>query len=118
MEQESKRKKSPAKNLKVIIKGKAVEGNKATDVFVNAIKIIGPVKISDLKKYTVDGLPLIVSKRDNRKQMNSLGKHGYVCTHLSTTGKKSLLERIAQSLNLKIRVEVEEPSERIIYDET
>ena len=109
MEQESKRKKSPAKNLKVIIKGKAVEGNKATDVFVNAIKIIGPVKISDLKKYTVDGLPLIVSQRDNRKQMNSLGKHGYVCTHLSTIGKKSRLERIGQSLNIKIKVEIEEP---------
>ena len=111
MEQESKRKKSPAKKLKVIIKGKAVEGNKATDVFVNAIKIIGPAKIAELNKYTVDGLPLIVSKRDNRKQMNSLGKQGYVCTHLSTIGKKSLLERIGQSLNMKIIVDVIEPSE-------
>ncbi len=108
MEQESKRKKSPAKNLKVIIKGKAVEGNKATDVFVNAIKIIGPAKIAELNKYTVDGLPLIVSKRDNRKQMNSLGKQGYVCTHLSTSGKKSLLERIAQSLNINIKVVIME----------
>jgi hypothetical protein len=118
MEKESKRKKSPAKALKVIIKGKMVEGKKATDVFVNAIKIIGPAKIAELNKYTIDGLPLIVSKRDNRKQMNSLGKLGYVCTHLSTIGKKSLLERIGQSLNLKIRVEVEEPSEQVIYDET
>lgn len=106
MENELKRKKSPAKNLKVIIKGKAVEGNKATDVFVNAIKIIGPEKIAELNKYTVDGLPLIVSKRDNRKQMNSLEKQGYVCTHLSTTGKKSLLERIAKDLNIKIKVEI------------
>ena len=118
MEKESKRKKSPAKALKVIIKGKMVEGKKATDVFVNAIKIIGPAKIAELNNYTIDGLPLIVSKRDNRKQMNSLGKLGYVCTHLSTIGKKSLLERIGQSLNLKIRVEVEEPSEQVIYDET
>lgn len=34
MENELKRKKSPAMTLKVIIKNKAVEGNKATDVFV------------------------------------------------------------------------------------
>ncbi len=106
MENEIKRKKSPAKTLKVIIKGKVVEGNKATDVFVNAIKIIGPAKIAELNKYTVDGLPLIVSKRDNRKQMNSLEKQGYVCTHLSTTGKMSLLERIAKDLNIKIKVEI------------
>ena len=90
----------------MIIKGKVVEGNKATDVFVNAIKIIGPAKIAELNKYTVDGLPLIVSQRDNRKQMNSLEKQGYVCTHLSTTGKKSLLERIAKDLNIKIKVEI------------
>ena len=108
MENELKRKKSPAKKLKVIINSKTVEGNRATDVFVNAIKMIGPVKIAELKKYTVDGLPLIVSQRDNRKQMNSLGKQGYVCTHLSTIGKKSLLERIGKSLNIKIRIEVEE----------
>ena len=112
MEKEVKRKKSPAKTLKVMIKNKAVEGNKATDVFVNAIKMIGPAKITELNKYTVDGLPLIVSKRDNRKQMNSLGKQGYVCTHLSTIGKKSLLERIGQALNIKIKVEIEEPSEQ------
>ncbi len=111
MENELKRKKSPAKTLKVIIKNKAVEGNKATDVFVNAIKMIGPARIAELNKYTVDGLPLIVSQRDNRKQMNSLGKQGYVCTHLSTIGKKSLLERIGQSLNMKIIVDVIEPSE-------
>ena len=39
---------------------------------------------------------------------NSLGKQGFVCTHLSTIGKKSLLERIAHSLNLNIKVEVKE----------
>ena len=111
MEKESKRKKSPAKALKVIVKGKMVEGEKAPDVFVNAIKIIGPAKIAELNKYIIDGLPLIVSKRDNRKQMNSLGKQGYVCTHLSTIGKKSLLERIGQSLNMKIIVDVIESSE-------
>jgi hypothetical protein len=44
--------------------------------------------------------------------MNSLGKQGYVCTHLSTIGKRSLLERIGQDLNIKIKVEIEEPSEQ------
>ena len=111
MENELKRKKSPAKNLIVFIKGKMVEGKKATDVFVNALKMIGPARIAELNKYTIDGLPLIVSKRDKRKQMNSLGKYGFGCTHLSTIGKKSLLERIGQSLNIKMKVEIEEPSE-------
>ena len=112
MEKEFKKKKSPAKTLKVIIKGKVIEGKNATDVFVNSIKMIGPAKIAELNKFTLDGLPLIVSKRDYRHQMNSLGKYGYICTHMSTLGKKSLLERIGQALNIKIKVEIEEPSEQ------
>lgn len=113
METVTKRKKSPAKQLRVIIKGKEIEGKYATDVFVNAIKAIGPAKIIELGKYTVDKLPLIVSQRDGRKQMNSLGKNGYICTHMSTIGKKSLLERLGKSLNIKIKVIiVEEPSEQ------
>jgi len=106
MEQELKRKKSPSKTLNVIIKGKAVEGKNATDVFVNAIKKIGPNKIVELTNFTVDKLPLIVQKKDNRKQMNSLGRQGFVCTHLSTISKKSLLERIAHSLNICVKVEI------------
>ena len=106
MEQVLKKKKSPAKTLHVIIKGKVVEGKNATDVFVNAIKKIGPNKIAELTNYSVDKLPLIVQKKDNRKQMNSLGKQGFVCTHLSTIGKKSLLERIAKQLGIKIKVEI------------
>lgn len=108
MEKEFKRKKSPSKTLNVFIKGKKVEGDNATDVFVNTIKKIGPDRIVELTDFKVDKLPLIVQKKDNRKQMNSLGKQGYVCTHLSTIGKKSLLERIAHLLDLKIKVEVKE----------
>lgn len=110
MENELKRMKSPAKTLKVRIKGMVIEGKNATDVFVNAIKMIGPAKIAELNKFTVDGLPLVVSKKDYRQQMNSIGKYGYICTHMSTLGKKSLLERIGQALNIKIKVEIEEPS--------
>ena len=110
MGNEIKRKKSPSKILIVFIKGKEVEGKNATNVFVNAIKMIGPNKIVEQTNFKIDKLPLIVKKKDGRKQMNSLGKQGYVCTHLSTVGKKSLLERIAQSLNIKIKVEIEEPA--------
>ena len=108
MEKELKKKKSPAKALHVVINSKVIEGEKATEVFVNAIKKIGPKKIAELTNFTVDKLPLIVQEKDNRKQMNSLGKQGFVCTHLSTIGKKILLERIAHSLNLNIKVEVKE----------
>lgn len=106
MEQELKKKKSPAKTLYVVINGKVIEGEKATEVFVNAIKKIGPNKIAELTNYTIDKLPLIVQKKDNRKQMNSLGKQGFVCTHLSTISKKRLLERIAKQLGIKIKVEI------------
>lgn len=109
MKKESKWKKSPAKKLYVIIKGQVVEGENATEVFVNTIKKIGPKKIAELKKFTVDKLPLIVTRKDNRKQMNSLGKRGYVCTHLSTINKKLLLERISRSLKIKITVELITP---------
>lgn len=106
MENESKRKKSPAKTLNVIIKGKTIGGKNATDVFVNSIKKIGPNKVAELANYTVDKLPLIVQEKDNRKQMNSLGKSGFICTHLSTISKKRILKGIAQSLNISIKVEV------------
>lgn len=108
MEKNLRRKKSPPKTLRVIIKGKVVEGKNATDVFVNSIKAIGPKKIAGLNKFTIDGLPLVVPKKDYRLQMNNLGSHWFVCTHLSTIGKKSLLERISHSLNLNIIVEVKE----------
>ena len=45
MEKNLRRKKSPPKTLRVIIKGNVVEGKNATDVFVNSIKAIGPKKI-------------------------------------------------------------------------
>ena len=106
MEQQLKRKKSPSKTLNVIIKGKAVEGKNATDVFVNTIKKIGPNRIAEQTNYTVDKLPLIVQKKDNRKQMNSLGKQGFVCTHLSTISKKRLLERIAKQLGVNLKIEI------------
>ena len=75
-------------------------------MFVNAIKKIGPNKIVELTNYTVDKLPLIVQEKDNRKQMNSLGTQGFVCTHSSTVGKKSLLAGIAKSLKVSIQAEI------------
>ena len=106
MEQKLKKRKSPAKTLRVVINNEVIKGEKATEVFVNAIKKIGPNKIVGLTNYTVDKLPLIVQKRDNRKQMNSLGKQGFVCTHMSTLGKKSILKGIAKSLKIAIEVDV------------
>lgn len=106
MEKELKKKKSPAKALHVVINNKVIEGEKATEVFVNAIKKIGPNKIAELTNFTVDKLPLIVQEKDNRKQMNSLGKYGFVCTHLSTGDKMKMLVRIAKSLKISIQVEI------------
>ena len=48
MEKELKKKKSPAKALHVVINNKVIEGEKATEVFINAIKKIGPNKMAVL----------------------------------------------------------------------
>lgn len=107
------RKKSPSKTLIVTIKGKVIEGKNATDVFVNSIKMIGPAKIARLNKFNIDGLPLIVPKKDYRMQMNSLGTHWFVCTHMSTLGKMSILERIGKFLKIEMVVEIESLLDKI-----
>ena len=117
MELKYKKKKSPSKTLRVVINNKEIKGEKATEVFVNAIKKMGPNKIVELTNYTVDKLPLIVPKRDSRKQMNPLGKYGFVCTHLSTLGKKSILKGIAKSLKIAIEIEVLETNDNQLKQE-
>lgn len=104
-----RKRKSPAKTLKVKIEGKVIAGSKATEIFVSAIKRIGPEKIAESTNFKVDGLPFIVKERDNRKQMNFLGNDWYVCTHMSTNAKKLFLSRIACSLNIRMSVELVTP---------
>jgi len=39
-------------------------------------------------------------------QLSKIDEYWYVCTHMSTANKKSLLERIASKLGLEIEIEL------------
>ena len=106
MENREKRVKSPAQVLRVTIKGKRVQEKNSTETFLACIKILGPEKIASLQSIQTRGLPLVVSSKDNRLQMKPLDSKWFVCTHMSTKGKKSLLEQIAKQMRIKMEVEI------------
>jgi len=106
MENRVKRVKSPAKVLRVTIKGKCVQEKNSTETFLTCIKMLGAEKIASLQNIKTGGLPLVVSSKDNRLQMKPLDNKWFVCTHMSTKGKKSLLEQIAKLLDVKLKVEM------------
>lgn len=78
----------------------------ATETFVAVIKEIGPSTVANIPDIKVEGLPLVVSHKDYRMQLNKIDEYWYVCTHMSTANKKSLLERIAGKLGLAIEIEL------------
>ncbi len=106
MENKVKRVKSPAQVLCVTINGKRVQEVNSTETFLKCIKIIGADKIASTPEIQTGGLPLVVSSLDNRLQMKNLDKKWYVCTHMSTKGKKCMLERIAQHLDIDMTVDI------------
>ena len=106
MENREKRVKSPAQVLRVTIKGKRVQEKNSTETFLTCIKMLGAEKIASLQNIQTGGLPLVVSSKDNRLQMKPLDNKWFVCTHMSTKGKKSLLEQISKQLRIKMEVEI------------
>ncbi len=106
MESKSRKKKSPAQVLRVIIKGKSIQEKNSTETFLSCIKEMGPEKVAALPEILVEGFPLVVPSKDYRMQLRQLDKNWFVCTHMSTKSKKSFLERIAKQLRIKIKVEI------------
>ena len=104
--EEKRRTKSPAKVLRVTINGKPVKKSNSTETFLACLKNFGLEKVASLSDVCVGGLPLVVTSKDYRLQMKQLEHKWFVCTHMSTLGKKSLLERIAKRLDVKIKVEI------------
>lgn len=106
MEGKIRKKKSPALSLRVTINRKKIQEKNATETFLSAINAIGPERVASLKDIRIEGMPLVVTSMDCRMQMRRLGKGWLVCTHMPTKSKKSLLERIAKQLDVKIKVEI------------
>lgn len=106
MEGKVRKKKSPALSLRVTINRKKIQEKNATETFLSAIKALGPEHVANLQDIRIEGFPLVVSSMDCRMQMRQLGKGWFVCTHMPTKNKKSLLERIAKQLDVNIKVEI------------
>ena len=106
MENKVRKTKSPAKVLRVTVNGVCVQKFNSTETFLACLKVFGPEKVASLSDVRVGGLPLVVSFKDNRLQMRQLERDWFACTHMSTIDKKKLLERIAEKLNLSIKIEI------------
>ena len=106
MEGKVRKKKSPALSLRVTINRKKIQEKNATETFLSAINAIGPERVASLKDICIEGFPLVVASMDCRMQMRQLSKGWFVCTHVPTKSKKSLLERIAKQLDVNIKVEI------------
>lgn len=102
-----RKKKSPALIMKVNIAGKKIKEKNSTETFLSVLRVLGPSEIASMKDVKVDGLPLIVSKKDYRLQMKQLDNEWYVCTHMPTTYKKRMLEKLANRMNIDIRIKLE-----------
>ena len=98
--------KSPSKSLVVRLGNTEIKESTATATFVAVIKEIGPSVVANIPEIKVEGLPLVVSRKDYRMQLSKIDEYRYVCTHMSTANKKSLLERIANKLGLEIEVDL------------
>ena len=98
--------KAPSKALVVRLGNAEIKESTATATFVAVIKEIGPSVVANIPDIKVEGLPLVVSRKDYRMQLSKIDEHWYVCTHMPTANKKSLLERIANKLGLEIEVDL------------
>lgn len=98
--------KAPSKALVVRLGDTVINEPTATETFVSAIKLIGPSIVANIPEIKVEGLPLVVSHKDYRMQLSKVDENWFVCTHMSTANKKSMLERIAKKLELEIHVDL------------
>lgn len=106
MENKIRKKKSPSQKLRVTIGRKVIQEKNATETFLSTLNALGPDMITAMNDIRIDGLPLVVTSTDNRRQMRKLGERWFVCTHMPTKIKKVFLERIAKRINVKIKVEL------------
>lgn len=93
--------------LRIILpNGKAIEGNVVADTFAKFIKHIGVKKVKSLG-LQCRNVPLISTDKESLSDIGhkDLGNGLYLITHSSTLQKKRQIEKIADLLNLDIKVE-------------
>ncbi len=107
MSDNQKKTKSAPKLLKVTLgDGSVIQEKTATETYVEAIRLLGPLEISKIKEIKVEGLPLVVANKDYRMQLSSVDEGWYVATHMATDAKKRMLEKVAKALGENIQVEI------------
>lgn len=95
---------SPTKLRVLFPDGERIEKDTATDTFVETIQKIGIDKVRELG-IRIYGTPLIDSRLHGNTQQRRVNGW-YICTHSSTAGKKTFLDKIAQTLRIHIKVEI------------
>ena len=95
---------SPTKLRVTFPNGERIERDSATDTFVETIQKIGIDKVRELGIRVYGKLLIDSHHRENTQQKRVNG--WYICTHSSTAGKKTFLDKIAQTLRTHIKVEI------------
>lgn len=83
--------------------GKIIAHHKVVDTFIETIEHIGASKVAELN-ISVSSCPL-VSREKPLRGPHALGDGWFVCTHSSTSYKKTLLDRISNDLQVGLVVE-------------
>ena len=86
--------------------GEKIERHIAADTFAETIQKIGIDKVRELR-LRGNGVPLIDSvPRDDGKSVQPKIQGWYICIYSGTSKKKEQLERIAQQLGIRLKVEI------------
>ena len=103
----SRRPKSPAKILIVRMDGETIQSSNSTETFIETVRRIGPERVANLRNIRIEGLPLVVERKDYRMQMSKLDNNWFICTHMPTIAQKRLLEKLCDILCIEIEVNVQ-----------
>ena len=89
--------------------GREICCNRATDTFVEVLKLIGLNRITELRQLVEFGHPLVSRQSNANGKAQRIVDGYYIQTHSSTPSKARTLERIAEYLNEDIIVKLAEP---------
>lgn len=102
--------KSPKTGLCVFLpNGDYIQEDKASNTFAEAIRLVGPAKVSDLG-LTLDKENIIMNSKNKPLPINphEIGYGYYVNTHSNTVSKQRMLQKISDVFNLHWKVEIVE----------
>lgn len=86
--------------------GTVIVEKDAKDTLIKSIQKIGIARADSVNDIICDGYPLITNHKDPRKDLSSLGKGWWICTHSNTLTKKRQLDKISEALRLGLKVRI------------